>query len=223
MVISGKSMGMPARASGLFGSLLGRGLALAFAFAAAQIPLFFMFGLSEGAFPIIITAFVIAHAVFVTAVTDFGIRRAAEGENADFELSGPACIGGLVLAALAMMPVWASYRFGDALPTDAISLGVPLLWAAAAALALPARLVGKLSGYRLQLQPMWQRLPLAIVFALPLLLPPALPLPEGECCGMFEGGLFILPAMAIYTGLYLFGASLMLALLSAAAVREADI
>lgn len=219
MEISDKPMGMPARIGGLFGPLLGRGFALAFAFAAAQVPLFLMFGVSESALPILVTAFVIAHAVFVTAVTDFGVRRAVEKESADFEISRSACIAGLVLAALAMLPIWASYRMGDMLAREDISLGVSLLWGAAAASALPARLLGTLRGRRERLMPLWQRLPLAMVFALPLLLPPALPVPEGECCGLFEGGLFILPVMTIYTGLYLFGASLMLALLSAAAVK----
>jgi len=209
---------MPAQAGGLFGPLLGRGFALALAFAAAQVPLFFMFGMSEGASPILITAFVIAHAVFVTAMSDFGMRRAAEKESAEFELSGPACIAGLLLAAFAMLPIWVGYRTSGTLPPEVIRVGIPLLWATMAALALPARLVGKLRGRQPRLMPLWQRVPLAAVFALPLLLPPALSLPEGECCGLFEGGLFILPTMAIYTGLYLFGANLMLALLSAAGI-----
>lgn len=194
-----------------------RGWILAWLCLAVQVPGALLFA-AFGALPAAQALFFLVHGIFVGVIADFGVRLARDPDAEPAESFGPGAFAGTLLALPPMADALLNggMLFGQAQPWLA---GYWILVSVAAA---PARLAARQRGARLWLWPLWQRLPLVAPFAAPILLLPIFPVPsDGECCGLFEGGLFVLPFLAGYVGLYLFGASVTAALLSAASVRPA--
>ncbi len=190
------------------------GFALAWAFALMQMPVVMGANGSLGMTLLLATS----HLMFVVTMADFGVRRLDESGAAIGESVRIGLLGGGLLA----LPIVALLIAVYAGPLSDLA-GVPwlpILWIALAATALPAQIPIWLRGERPQLWPAWQRLPLVALFALPVVLVPLIPFPQDcECYGFMEGGMIAMPLMAAYYGTYLFGASITLALVSAASVR----
>ena len=191
------------------------GIVLAFGCALAQVVLAWGLGYAGlGGFawfasPVVIA---MAHGFFVVALADWGMRRViGDAGDAmlpplDVAIAGALLIGLPVLAILglhAITPYWLPVQWGL------------LAWTLLVAAALPVRLAALVRRRKPVLRPLWRRLPMLLLAGIPVWTLGYLL--AGAPAGMMDGGIIVMPLVAVY----LFGASLLAAMLSVAALRRA--
>lgn len=206
---------LPDDLTDLIGLLFPSGIALAILCVAAQAGLMIV---TLGIYAwTAVAGFLFAHAFFIVMLTDLGMR-ALDGDVAPYESPFRlGALGGLIL----LMPILLFW-----LPTQtnlepfAVTAGWPWLeigWVVITGFALPARIVARLRGKRFVALPWWQMLLLMIpCLAIIHLVDFHVERCTGECWGLFEGGMVLIPLLAAP----LFTASLSCAVLSALAGRR---